>query len=178
MGLPFVPPLRFIDISSFIQCYLFYVYQCEKSCFHHFIPVAFIIIYPSKHCSVVYEIMYNTYKLFIPKCEWQSVLWLFILCLPDVWRVVLTLHLIIGYLHVYCVNMIWKCKLCEYWYLSCVLLLFRLSKFWCMLSCSPESNYNSKVKRKASGLPHMIGLSFIGKCMSNFMPEINVVVYK
>jgi hypothetical protein len=33
MGLPFVPPLRFIAISSFIQCYLFYVHRYEKSCF-------------------------------------------------------------------------------------------------------------------------------------------------
>jgi hypothetical protein len=40
----FVPPLCFSAISSFIQCYLFYVHLCVKRCFHHFIPVAFIII--------------------------------------------------------------------------------------------------------------------------------------
>ncbi len=47
-----------------------------------------------------------------------------------------------------------------------------------MLSYSPESNYKSKVKGKASGFPHMVGLSFVGKCMSKMIPEIDVVVYK
>jgi hypothetical protein len=44
-----------------------------------------------------------------------------------------------------------------------------------MLSYSPESNYNSKVKGKASGFPHMVGLSFIGKCMSKLILEIDAV---
>ena len=33
----------------------------------------------------------------------------------------------------------------------------------------------SKVERKASGLPHMVGLSFIGKCISKLIPEIDAV---
>jgi hypothetical protein len=44
-----------------------------------------------------------------------------------------------------------------------------------MLSYSPESNYKSKVKGKASWFPHMVSLSFIGKCMSKLMSEIDVV---
>ena len=44
-----------------------------------------------------------------------------------------------------------------------------------MLSCSPESNYKSKVKGKASGFPHMVGLSFIGKCISKLISGIDAV---
>jgi hypothetical protein len=66
MGLPFVPPLRFIAISSFIQCYLFCVHV-KRAVFYHSIPVAFITIHPSNHCSVVYENMYKAYELFILK---------------------------------------------------------------------------------------------------------------
>ena len=44
-----------------------------------------------------------------------------------------------------------------------------------MSDYSSESNYKSKVKGKASGFPHMVGLSFIGKCMSKMLSEIDVV---
>jgi hypothetical protein len=44
-----------------------YVHQCEKSCFHNFAPVAFIIIHPSNHWSIMCENMYNTCELFIPE---------------------------------------------------------------------------------------------------------------
>jgi hypothetical protein len=64
MGLPFFPPLRFIAILSFIQFYLFYVHQYEKSCFPHFIPVTFIC---HRIISPLCENMYNTFELFIPE---------------------------------------------------------------------------------------------------------------
>jgi hypothetical protein len=44
-----------------------------------------------------------------------------------------------------------------------------------MLSYSSESNYKSKVKEKASGFPHMIGMSFIGKCISKLISGIDAV---
>ena len=44
-----------------------------------------------------------------------------------------------------------------------------------MSGYSSESNYKSKVKEKASGFPHMIGMSFIGKCISKFMSGIDAV---
>jgi hypothetical protein len=64
--LPFVPPPCPIAISSFIQCYLFYVHQCGKSCLHYSIPVAFMIIHTSNHLPIMCENMYNAYELFIP----------------------------------------------------------------------------------------------------------------
>jgi hypothetical protein len=38
-----------------------------ESCFHHFIPIAFIFICSSNHCPVVCENMYKAYELFILK---------------------------------------------------------------------------------------------------------------
>ncbi len=46
-----------------------------------------------------------------------------------------------------------------------------------MLSYSPESNYKSKVKERKSKRisAYDFGFSFIGKCMSKLISEINVV---
>jgi hypothetical protein len=44
-----------------------------------------------------------------------------------------------------------------------------------MLSYSSESNYKSKVKEKASGFPHMSGMSFIGECISKVISGLDAV---
>ena len=105
MGLPFVPPLCSIAISLFIQCYLFYVHQCEKSCFH--IPSQ-LHLWSFTH--YVWEHVQYVWVMYSSKCEWQSVLcYLSYARLSRVSHVALTLILSLGT----CVNLIWICVSCE-----------------------------------------------------------------
>ncbi len=85
-GFAFRSTLRFITISLFIQCYLFYVHRYEKPP-NHFIPVVYI-----------------TCKLFILELRLVSRSMLFILCSPDLrgGRSVLTRRLISRFTYVVC----------------------------------------------------------------------------
>ncbi len=137
----------------------------HPSCIYNYLSIESLL------CCVCTKRMSYLYQ----NCEWQTVLcYLFYAHLIRVWHDVLTLHLIIGYM---CNVQTWYGYVDRenYWCLSRVVLSYCFSKFWCMLSCSSESNYKSKVKGKVSGFPHMVCLSFISKCMRNLMPEIEVV---
>ncbi len=158
-----VPPLRFTAISSSIQFYLFYVHWYEKppKSFH---PSGIYNLYSSNHYRIMHKIMYITCKLSILELRLVSRSMLFILCSPDLrgGRSVLTRGLIIRFTYVVCkldgiigrVNAdMWS----VFWY---YFILFIFSQNWCVSGYSSDSNCNSKSQRKASGLPHMFGLSF------------------
>jgi hypothetical protein len=101
-GFAFRSTLRFTAISSFIQCYLFYVHQYESPP-NHFFPVVFII---SIH-QIIAALRMKSCILRASICsqaEFSSRSMLFNLCSPDLrgGRSVLTRRLIIGFTYVAC----------------------------------------------------------------------------
>ncbi len=163
----FVPPLCFTAISSFIQCYSFYVHRYEKPP-NHFIPVVFIISIHRIITELRIKIMYITCKLFILELRLVSHSMLFILCSPDLrgGRSVLTRRLIITFTYVVCKHdgIIGRVNT-DMWIVSWFyFILFIFNRNRCVSGHSSDSNCKSKSQKKsqkASGLPHMFGFKFL-----------------
>ena len=71
------------------------------------------------------------------------------------------------------VNLIWICVSCELLvFISCPTFVL-LWQILMHVKLQFRSIDKSKVKERVSGLPHMVWLSFIEKCMRNLMLEID-----
>ncbi len=157
-----------IHPALFILCFFSVRISCHLSS-----QLYLLLLHPLNHWPIYVWAMYSvSWVIYSSRSEWRSVLcYLLYVGLIRVSCVILTFILS----SVTRVSMIRLCSVGIMRCLSRMLYSYCFDIIWCMLSCSSESVYKSRVIERVSGFPHMVCLSFIKFLMRNLMLEIDAV---